>query len=82
MSDKVWGDKPIYFKQPLRWVKYHANVNPALFVSVALGLSGPLILMLTPLRRKYLYPDHEPIPLVYPLPTTPRDKNLKGFDDE
>ncbi|AOW29099.1 hypothetical protein MG5_03585 [Candida albicans P57072] len=81
-EEKVWGDKPVYFKQPFRWIRYHAHVNPALFVSVALGVSAPLVLLLTPLRRKYLYADHEPVPQVYPLPQRPRDKNLTGFDDE
>ncbi|RCK62493.1 NADH-ubiquinone oxidoreductase 9 subunit [Candida viswanathii] len=80
-GDKVWGDKPLYFKQPLRWIRYHAHVNTALFTAVALGVSAPICLLLTPLRRKYLYPDHEPIPLVYPLPNRPRDKNLTGYDD-
>ncbi|MCP8716211.1 MAG: hypothetical protein M5E90_02205 [Asgard group archaeon] len=46
-----------------------------------MGVSAPVLLLLTPLRRKYLYPDHEPIPFVYPLPNRPRDKNLTGFDD-
>ncbi|KAI5955237.1 N19M [Candida jiufengensis] len=81
MSDKVWGDKPIYFKQPIRWIRYHAHVNPALFLSVSLAAAAPVLLLLTPLRRKFLYPDHEPIPFVYPLPTRPRDKDLKGYDD-
>ncbi|KAI3405534.1 N19M [Candida oxycetoniae] len=80
-SDKVWGDKPVYFKQPIRWMRYHAHVNPAIFLSVVLGLAGPTLLFLSPLRRKYLYPDHEPIPFVYPIPQRPRDLNLKGYDD-
>lgn len=62
-------------------MRYHAHTKPQFFWSVALGLAGPVLLLLTPLRRKYIYADHEPIPYVYPLPNRPRDKNLSGFDD-
>ncbi|EDK46307.1 n19m, NADH-ubiquinone oxidoreductase 9.5 kDa subunit [Lodderomyces elongisporus] len=82
VNEKVWGDKPDVFRQPYRWLRYHAHVNPALFVSVALGAAAPVLLTLVlPLRKSLLYSDHEPIPWVYPLPQRPRDKNLKGYDD-
>ncbi|RLV87031.1 hypothetical protein JA9_000892 [Meyerozyma sp. JA9] len=81
-ADKVWGDYPVYHKQPIRWLRYHAHTKPHFFWSVAMGLSAPLLLLATPLRRKFLYEDHTPIPVTYPLPTRPRDKNLSGFDDE
>lgn len=51
----------------LKWLRYHAHTRPHLYYSVVLGLAAPaLALVLTPLRRKYLYPDHEPIPSGYP----------------
>ncbi|ODV80646.1 uncharacterized protein CANTADRAFT_46265 [Suhomyces tanzawaensis NRRL Y-17324] len=82
MSDKVYGEYPTYYKQPIRWARYHAHTKPHFFWSVLLGLSAPVLLLATPLRRKYLYADHEPIPNVYPLPTRQRDQNLTGYDDE
>lgn len=81
-TDKVWGDYPVYYKQPYRWFKYHAHTKPHFVWAVGLGLSAPLLLAISPIRRKYLYSDHEPIPKVYPLPTRARDTNLAGFDDE
>ncbi|KAG7666014.1 N19M [[Candida] subhashii] len=79
---KVWGDYPVYYKNPIRFCRYHAHVNPHLFLSVVLGVSGPLLLLLTPLRRKFLYEDYAPVPYTYPLPTRARDATLTGFDDE
>ncbi|KAK6454984.1 uncharacterized protein RJT20DRAFT_129652 [Scheffersomyces xylosifermentans] len=81
MSEKVWGDYPIYYKQPFRWARYHAHTKPHFFFSVLLGVSAPLLLLATPIRRKLLYSDHEPIPRVYPLPTRARDASLSGYDD-
>lgn len=82
VTDKVWGDYPVYYKQPIRWARYHAHTKPHFFFSVLLGVLAPILLLATPLRQKFLYDNHEPIPLVYPLPTRARDKNLKGYDDE
>ncbi|CAK7892401.1 hypothetical protein CAAN1_19S02740 [[Candida] anglica] len=82
-SEKVWGDYPVYFKEPLRWLRYHAHTKPHFVASIGLGLSAPLLVIFAaPLRRKYLYADHEPIPSVYPLPTRARDSSLTGYDDE
>lgn len=80
-ADKVWGDYPVYYKQPFRWARYHAHTKPHFFFSVILGLSAPVLLLIAPIRRKLVYEDHEPIPRVYPLPNRPRDANLAGFDD-
>lgn len=65
-----------------QWFKYHAHTKPHFVWAVGLGLAAPLLLIASPIRRKYLYADHEPIPKVYPLPTRQRDANLTGFDDE
>ncbi|KAG2733147.1 hypothetical protein G9P44_004137 [Scheffersomyces stipitis] len=81
MSEKVWGDYPIYYKQPIRWARYHAHTKPHFFFSVLLGVSAPLLLLAAPVRRKLWYNDHEPIPRVYPLPTRARDAALAGYDD-
>lgn len=51
-------------------------------MSVIMGVSAPVLLLMTPLRRQYLYADHEPIPRVYPMPTRERDRSLLGYDDE
>ncbi|EGV63742.1 hypothetical protein CANTEDRAFT_113781, partial [Yamadazyma tenuis ATCC 10573] len=80
VADKVYGEYPVYFKQPIRWLKYHAHTKPHFFWSIAFGLSAPVLLLATPIRRKYLWADHEPIPRTYPLPNRPRDKNLSGYD--
>lgn len=46
-----------------------------------MGLAAPVFLLVTPLREKYLYASHTPIPQVYPLPTRERDASLAGYDD-
>ena len=55
---------PPYLTQYLRW---SAHNRPHLFFAFAIGIAGPVAaLTLTPLRRKYLYPDHSPLPQSYP----------------
>lgn len=74
---------PLYYKQPIRWLRYYSHTKPHLFYAVSLGLMGPAFLFaVTPLRRKYLFEDHVPVPTTYPIPNTPRNKELTGFDDE
>ncbi|CAH6723483.1 putative NADH-ubiquinone oxidoreductase 9.5 kDa subunit [[Candida] jaroonii] len=80
VADQVWGDYPVYYKQPIRWLRYHAHTKPHFFWSIAFGLSGPLLIAFTPLRKKFIYDDHVPVPQSYPL-EGPRDKNLTGYDD-
>lgn len=65
-----------------QWFRYHAHTKPHFTFSVAMGLAAPLLLLATPLREKYVYANHQPIPNVYPLPTRARDPTLSGFDDE
>lgn len=64
-----------------QWIRYHAHTKPHFALSVALGVAGPVLLLLSPVREKYLYANHEPIPYVYPLPTRERDATLTGYDD-
>ncbi|EGW35482.1 uncharacterized protein SPAPADRAFT_58726 [Spathaspora passalidarum NRRL Y-27907] len=78
---KVYGDYPVYYKNPIRWARYHAHTKPHFVFAVFFAVSAPVLLLLTPLRRKFLYDDHTPLPYVYPLPNRPRDKNLSGYDD-
>ncbi|RKP28805.1 hypothetical protein METBISCDRAFT_20150, partial [Metschnikowia bicuspidata] len=57
------------------------HTRPHFALSIAMGVAGPFLLLMTPLREKYLYADHEPIPYVYPLPNRHRDTTLTGYDD-
>ncbi|ODV88080.1 hypothetical protein CANARDRAFT_26240 [[Candida] arabinofermentans NRRL YB-2248] len=74
---------PIYFKEPVRWLRYHAHNRPHLFYSGFIAFMGPVfIVFVTPLRRQFLYEDAKPLPLDgYPIPKGKR-KEIKGFDDE
>lgn len=73
---------PIYFKEPIRWLRYQAHNKPHLFYSGFIAFMGPVFLFtVTPLRRKFLYADAEPLPLDgYPIPNTPR-KHPQGYED-
>ncbi|OBA22567.1 hypothetical protein METBIDRAFT_38725 [Metschnikowia bicuspidata var. bicuspidata NRRL YB-4993] len=82
VAEKVWGDYPVYYKQPIRWVRYHAHTKPHFVFSIFFGVSAPLLLLMAPLREKYIFASHNPIPFVYPLPTRDRDATLTGFDDQ
>ncbi|ODV98230.1 hypothetical protein PACTADRAFT_716 [Pachysolen tannophilus NRRL Y-2460] len=77
------GDYPVYYKQPFRWLSYHAHTRPYVFYATAIAALGPVfIFVVTPVRRKFLYEDHVPLPVNgYPIPRRARDKNLKGYDD-
>lgn len=65
-----------------QWFRYHAHTKPHFVFSIVMGLAAPVFLLATPLRDKYLYKTHNPIPHVYPLPTRERDASLSGYDDE
>ncbi|KAF5213389.1 hypothetical protein FOB63_000195 [Clavispora lusitaniae] len=82
VADHVWGEYPVYYKQPIRWFRYHAHTKPHFVFSIVMGLAAPAFLFATPLREKYIYASHTPIPHVYPLPTRERDASLTGYDDE
>lgn len=73
---------PVYFKEPVRWLRYHAHNKPHLFFSGFIALMGPVFLFAgTPIRRQFLYADAEPLPLDgYPMPTGPR-KTVVGYED-
>ncbi|AOW05870.1 hypothetical protein B0I72DRAFT_142429 [Yarrowia lipolytica] len=73
---------PGFWNGPFRYLRWSAHNRPHLFFAFAIGIAGPVAaLTLTPLRRKYLYPDHSPLPQSYPLPQRAREQ-LTGFDDE
>lgn len=73
---------PIYFKEPIRWVRYQAHNKPHLFFSAFIALMGPAFLFAgTPLRRKFLYEDAAPLPLDgYPIPNRARTP-VSGYED-
>ncbi|ODV92882.1 hypothetical protein CANCADRAFT_94786 [Tortispora caseinolytica NRRL Y-17796] len=74
--------KPELFKQPFKYMRWCAHHYPAYFFSLLLGFSFPVAaLAVTPLRRKFLYDDHIPIPRTYPLPRRAREP-LTGFGDD
>ncbi|EMD97356.1 hypothetical protein COCC4DRAFT_32490 [Bipolaris maydis ATCC 48331] len=73
---------PLFFRQPLRYMKWAAYNKPAYFYSIVIGLAGPIMLVTVPPIRRYM--GEEPIqriPLTYPVPKGPRPRPA-GFDDE
>ncbi|CAF9908730.1 MAG: hypothetical protein GOMPHAMPRED_006288 [Gomphillus americanus] len=72
---------PKFFQQPFRYMRWAAHEKPAIFYSLVIGSCGPpMILIVPPIRRYFGDGPREPIPLTYPVPTSPR-KTLKGFED-
>ncbi|KAH9812091.1 hypothetical protein DFH28DRAFT_1130338 [Melampsora americana] len=65
------------------YLKRQAHENPAIFWSILIGSSGPILLAtVPPIRRNYFgYRSPEPIPASYPLPKRLRDDQLSGYDD-
>ncbi|KAK9239651.1 hypothetical protein V1525DRAFT_397216 [Lipomyces kononenkoae] len=76
------SERPYFVKRPYDTLRYYARTRPQYFWPLALSLTTiPAIIALTSFRRKYIYADHKPIPLSYPLPNRERVQ-LTGFDDE
>ncbi|ESX00979.1 putative membrane protein [Ogataea parapolymorpha DL-1] len=73
---------PVYYKEPIRWLRYYAHNRPHLFFAGCIAVMGPAMLVtITPLRRRFLYDDLAPLPLDgYPIPKGPR-KKVTGYDD-
>jgi len=59
-----------------------AHEQPVYFYATALGLLGPVMLIVVPpIRRKMGYVKPEPAPYSYPLPQRPR-RPTTGYEDE
>ncbi|ODQ76324.1 hypothetical protein LIPSTDRAFT_67210 [Lipomyces starkeyi NRRL Y-11557] len=75
-------ERPYFMKKPYDTLRYYARTRPQYFWPLTLSLTMiPGIIALTSFRRKYLYADHTPIPVSYPLPKRERVP-LTGYDDE
>ncbi|GFF55432.1 NADH-ubiquinone oxidoreductase 9.5 kDa subunit [Aspergillus udagawae] len=73
---------PQFWSTPLRYLRWASHEKPAIFYSLVVGATGPLMLVtLPPIRRFFGDVDPEPIPLTYPLPQGPRN-SPQGYDDE
>ncbi|KAK0655901.1 hypothetical protein B0T16DRAFT_317706 [Cercophora newfieldiana] len=73
---------PRFWASPLRYIKWAARERPAYFWSVVIGSAGPVMLITVPPYRRWRgYEVPSPVPMTYPIPTTPR-KQLTGYDDD
>ncbi|CCH43328.1 hypothetical protein BN7_2876 [Wickerhamomyces ciferrii] len=67
VASGVAPEYPNYIKNPIKWLRYHSHWRPHLFYSLIIGLTFPILAIAgTPLRRKYWYSDHVPLPNGYP----------------
>lgn len=58
---------PQFFSTPLRYMRWAAHEKPAIFFSLLIGTTGPVLLAsLPPIRRALGDVDPNPIPLSYP----------------
>lgn len=58
---------PQFWSTPLRYLRWASHEKPAIFYSLVVGATGPLMLVtLPPIRRFFGDVDPEPIPLTYP----------------
>lgn len=59
--------KPHLWTNPLRYLRWASHEKPAIFYSLIIGTSGPVLLtVLPPIRRFFGDVDPQPIPLTYP----------------
>ncbi|PSR76925.1 hypothetical protein BD289DRAFT_350402, partial [Coniella lustricola] len=73
---------PLFWKGPIRYLRWSCRERPALFWSCFIGGAGPaMVAIVPPIRHRLGDPDALPIPQTYPIPTTPR-KQLTGYGDE
>ncbi|KAL2849218.1 hypothetical protein BJY01DRAFT_210892 [Aspergillus pseudoustus] len=58
---------PQFWSTPLRYLRWASHEKPAIFYSLVIGATGPVMLVsLPPIRRFFGDVDPEPIPLTYP----------------
>ncbi|KAL4920870.1 hypothetical protein BDW62DRAFT_175456 [Aspergillus aurantiobrunneus] len=73
---------PQFWSTPLRYLRWASYEKPAIFYSLVIGATGPVMLVaLPPIRRFFGDVDPEPIPLTYPIPQG-RRVIPQGYDDE
>ncbi|SCZ89931.1 BZ3500_MvSof-1268-A1-R1_Chr1-3g01670 [Microbotryum saponariae] len=59
-----------------------AHEQPVIFYSIAIGLVGPLMVLVVPeVRRSWGWRPAERPPTTYPLPSRARDASVEGFED-
>lgn len=58
---------PLFWSQPIRYMRYAAHTSPAIFYSIVIGGLGPVLLVTVPPIRKALgYEDDPMVPRSYP----------------
>lgn len=58
---------PLFFKQPLRYLKWASINKPAYFYSCVVGLTGPVLVVVVPPIREYMGDEkRSKIPQTYP----------------
>lgn len=58
---------PHFWRNPIRYSRWAAHEKPAIFYSLIIGASGPLMLLIVPpIKRRMGVKDPEPIPMTYP----------------
>ncbi|KAK9475959.1 hypothetical protein V1514DRAFT_322607 [Lipomyces japonicus] len=74
--------KPRFIEQPIRTLRYYSRKSPQYFFPLVIAAAIPVVGFIGyPLRVRFLYPNHEPVPKSYPLPQRERVA-LQGYDDE
>ncbi|EPE36912.1 hypothetical protein GLAREA_09075 [Glarea lozoyensis ATCC 20868] len=74
--------KPQFFSQPLRYLRWAHVQKPAIFYSILVGSMGPVFAFAAPpIRARFGDYKRPEIPYTYPIPTTPRNTNISGYDD-
>lgn len=69
---------PLFFKQPLRYLKWASINKPAYFYSIIVGLTGPAMMFTVPPIRRWLGDEKRPqIPMTYPSTCFP---NVASYD--
>ncbi|WRT65089.1 uncharacterized protein IL334_002031 [Kwoniella shivajii] len=58
-----------------------AHESPVIFWSLAIGFSGPaMVLTVPPIRKSFGYKQAERIPSTFPVPNRPR-RSVSGYED-
>ncbi|KAF2868168.1 hypothetical protein BDV95DRAFT_580366 [Massariosphaeria phaeospora] len=58
---------PLFFKTPLRYLRWASINKPAYFYSIIIGCIGPVMMVVVPPVRTYLGDGRRPrIPMTYP----------------
>jgi hypothetical protein len=71
---------PLFFRQPLRYLKWASINKPAYFYSIIVGCIGPVLVVTVPPIRRYMGEEQiQKIPMTYPGTYAEYKRSIRSY---